>query len=121
MDKQVLGSYTFWRNPDKFTIPKSSKVFATVPTFTDEAYFSWGMFLVGQRIVLEWDWMTSDMFDELQDILETDAAVVWDPQTDVTYDVQVLELDGTYVEKSLLDADWRRAVRLSLMIVGEVS
>jgi hypothetical protein len=120
MQKMSLGSYTFDRNPVQFDVPKKIKYSANVSTYSGESYFSWGTGIAGQRITLEWDWMTSTAFDQFQSILEEDAQKVWDPKSGSTYNVEVLSLDGKYVESSLLDAPWRRDVKLSLLIRSEV-
>ena len=120
MDAMTLGSYTFWRNPDQFTIPRQQKYASVIPTYGGVAYFSWGLFLAGQKVLLEWDVMTKAMWDELQTILENDTGVVWDPQTGTAYNVEVLQLEGKYVFKSLLDGAYRREVKLTLLIKSQV-
>ena len=120
MEKMTLGAYTFWRNPVSFDVPRKVKYSANVKTFEGDAYYSWGTELAGQKIVLEWDWMTDTAFDEFQTLLEDDETKVWDPQTGSTYNVEILKLDGAYVESSLLDAPWRKSVKLELLIRSEV-
>jgi len=110
------GSYTFWRNPTDFTIPKKYRSYAYKPTYTSVAFFSWGMFIKGQEIVLEWDWMPDDTFAELQTILENDEYVTWNTQLGASYSVQVLKLDGKYLESALSDAPWRKDVKLTFLI-----
>ena len=121
MNKMTLNAVEFWRNPDTFTIPKKVKHSSWVQTYGGVAYFSWGTFLAGQEIVLEWKLMTSTMFGQLQTILELDSQVVWNPQTGTSYNVDVLRLEGRYVRNALLDADYREDVQLSLLIRTEVS
>jgi len=120
MSGQTLNSYEFWRDPNNFTIPRKVKFSASVPTYGGVAYFSWGTFTAGQEIILEWDQMTSTMFDQLQTILEFDTQVVWNPQTGTSYNVEVLQLEGRYVRNALLDAEYREDVKLSLLIRSEV-
>jgi hypothetical protein len=116
MTKMTLGAYTFWRNPTRFTIPKQYKSYATVDTYSAVQFFSWGMFTAGQEILLEWEWMDSSAFASLQDLLDDDTQKTWDPKTGTTYTVEVLSLDGRYVESALIDADWRQDVKLKLLI-----
>lgn len=117
MDTMTLGSYTFWRNPNRFTIPKQERHTAVVQTYANIAFFSWGLFY-GQTVVLEWDILAESAFDSLQGLLEDDIEIEWDPQTGTTYDVEVIRLDGIYVESALEDAPYRRDVKLELLIKG---
>ena len=120
MNKMTLsgesGQCTVWRNPNKFTIPNKTKFSSSIETYGGIAYFSWGMFTAGQKIKLEWDWYDSASFDSLQTLLEDDEQKVWDPQTGTTYTVEMIKLDGKYLESALLDAPWRRDVVLELLI-----
>lgn len=120
MDKMVLGAYTFSWNPEKCTVPRETKSSSVVETYGGAVYFSWGTLIAGQKINLEWDWLQEAQWDELQTLLEADAEVVWDPQTGPTYNVEIAGLKGDYQDKSLIDADYRRNVVLSLVIISEV-
>lgn len=116
MQKMTLGGYTFWRNPNQFDIPRQRKFAAEVQTYESSAYFSWGTYLTGQKIALEWEWMDETMWDQLQTLLENDTQVVWNPRDGNTYNVEIMRLDGAYVESALLDAAWRNEVKLELLI-----
>ena len=116
MQKMTLGGYTFWRNPDQFDIPRERRYTAQVDTYAGSAFFSWGTFIEGQTIVLSWEWMDETMWDQLQTLLEGDAQIVWDPKDGNTYNVQMTRLDGAYVENALLDAPWRKSVKVELSI-----
>jgi hypothetical protein len=124
MNKMTLsgesGQCTVWRNPNSFTLPKKDKYASNINTYGGTAYFSWGTFTAGQKIKLEWDWYDSTSFDTLQTLLENDEQIVWDPQTGITYNVEMMKLNGKYVESSLVDAPWRRSVVLELLIQSEV-
>jgi len=117
MQKMTLGSYTFWRNPDQFSIPKQVRHSAVVKTYGGTAFFSWGLFY-GQSVLLEWEWMDSSAFASLQSLLEDDEEKVWVPQTGTSYDVEILKLDGVYSENSQTDAPWRKSVKLSMLVKG---
>lgn len=117
MQKMTLGSYTFWRNPKQSPIPRQLRHTASVKTYGGTAFFSWGLFY-GQTVLLEWDWMTSDAFDSFQSLLEDDEEKIWNPQIGTNYDVEILKLDGIYMEDALTDANWRKNVKLSLLIKG---
>jgi hypothetical protein len=119
MNKMTLGGYTVWNNPEKFTIPKKYRNTASKSTYSGVMFFSYGLFTDGQEVVLEWDWCPIATFDALQILLEQDTAHNWNPQTGTSYVVQILKLDGKYVLNSLLDAPWRRDVKLTLLIRSE--
>jgi hypothetical protein len=114
------GQCTVWRNPNNFTVPNKEKYSANIQTYGGTAYFSWGTFIAGQKIKLEWDWYDSTSFDTLQTMLEDDEQKVWNPQTGSTYNVEIKKLSGKYLESALLDAPWRRNVILELVIQSEV-
>jgi hypothetical protein len=116
MDKMILGSYTFEWNPTNYTIPKLNKSWGKVDTYSSSATFSWGTFIVGQEVEIEWKWMKEAQFDELQTLLEADAEVTWTPQTGTTYQVEIMDLEGKLFLSSLTDAPYRLAVRLLLVI-----
>lgn len=120
MIKMTLGSYTFWRNPTQFTIPRKIRSVAVVQTYEAAAFFTWGLFTSGQRCILEWKAVTSSMWDSLQTLLEADDQIIWDPQTGATYNIQIMRLDGEYWESALTDAEYRRDIQLELLIRSQV-
>jgi hypothetical protein len=120
MQTMTLGGYTFWRNPEQFDEPRLKRFTAEVPTYGGSAFFSWGTFLAGQVIILEWSWMDETMWDQLQTLLEADTQIVWDPQTGSTYNVEITKLEGAYVESALVDASWRQKVKVELLIRSAV-
>lgn len=123
MAKMTLGAYTFQFNPHQFTDPKKKKSFSIVETYSGAAYYSWGTFIAGQRIVLEWDSMPEAMWDELQTLLEADAVVVWNPTVDgaeTQYNVEVLKVEGKYYKYTINRTAYRRNVKLTLVITSEV-
>jgi hypothetical protein len=75
-----LGTYTFEIDPDQFTIPRPQKYSASVKTYFSVAFFSWGMSIIGQEILLEWDLMRCDQFNMLDAIFQADVQAEWDSQ-----------------------------------------
>jgi hypothetical protein len=74
-----LNSYTFTYEPDRWTPPRAAKSSSFVQTYSSAAFFSWGLSLVGEKILLEWDRLDLAQFDALDDILALDTVVVWEP------------------------------------------
>ena len=120
MEKMVLGGYTFEWNLTESTIPLEQKAYSAVELYSGEAYFSWGTQIAGKQIALEWDWMKEDEFTQLVQLVRNDAQIVWNPQTGSTYNVEAVRLDGKYFTSSLLDANYRKDVKLELLIMSEV-
>lgn len=118
MAKMVLGGYTFVYNPTTCTIPREIKSYSHVQLYSGEAYFSWDTSLVGQRIDIYWEWMQVAQWNNLYALLQADAQTTWQPQDGHTYNVEVLELDGAYLDSSLLEATLRKDVTLKLLIMG---
>jgi hypothetical protein len=118
MAKMVLGSYTFEWNPEQYTIPEKQRSYSVVPTYVTAAFFSWGVSRIGKEIVLEWDMMKEAQWDSIQTILEADTEVLWYPEggAGASYTVEVVKLQGEYVEKSISDAPYRRRVQLTLIL-----
>jgi hypothetical protein len=96
----ILGTYTFDRLPKKMTMIKPDKINSAVQTYTSVAYFSWTPSIVGKRISLNWNAMTTAQFDSLDAIFQTDEEVVFDP-TDYTggsaFKVEVTNFNGDYL------------------------
>ena len=120
MAKMTLGGYEFEWNPSQYTIPKEDKSYSVVQTYSSAAYFSWGTSIIGKEIVVEWEMMPADDFDQIQTLLEADAEVVWVPGNGSSYNVEVADLQGRYIEKSIHDAPYRERARCTLIIISEV-
>jgi len=122
MGKMRLGPYDIEWNPTQFTVPKKDKRFSIVQTYTTAAYFSWGVSSVGKEIMVEWEMMKEQDFDNLQELLENDQAYLWTPVSGegTAYDVEVCQLDGSYIDKSTAYAPYRTNVKLMLMLTEEV-
>ena len=121
--KMRLGPVDFDWNPTQFTIPKKGKSYSVVETYTTVAFFSWGVTSIGQQISMEWEMMPEQQFDDLQQLLDNDINYLWTPVSGEagSYDVEILDLQGKYMEKSIHDAPYRVDVKLVVMLKEEVS
>jgi hypothetical protein len=118
MTNMALGAYAFANNPAGFPIIGKKRAATHVETIGGVEFFSWGVFVAGQKVELSWNWMTPAQFTALNQILEADAQVVWNPQTGTTYNVQVLKLDGEFHGDLSGSAHYRKNVKLTLLIIG---
>lgn len=75
-----LGTYTFEFEPDQFTDPKPDKFSSDVLTYSSGEFFSWGLSVIGKKILIEFETMTCDMYNRLKTLEQADAEVEWDPQ-----------------------------------------
>jgi len=116
MGSMKLGGYTFEWDPDKWTIPKSTKSQAWVKTYTGVEFFSWGLSIAGKQIDLEWEWMSEAQFEVLTALYEQDVAFTWVPGDGNSYLVELLRLTGEYFEVVGLDLAYRKNVVLSLLV-----
>lgn len=119
-----LGGYTFDFNPsgtDGLLNPRRSV--ATIKTYKGVAVFSWGVLMAGVERVLEWRFMPTAQFTQLDNLYQADAAVVFDPEdgSGRTFNVELLALEGRY-HLNLADAadNYRKQVRLRMVIISEV-
>lgn len=122
MANMSLGSYTFEANPSDATLIKPERSGSAVETYSSVAFFSWGVSIVGKIVELQWDYMPSLMFDELDDLYRADAAVVFDPQdgSSRVYNVEILDLSGKYFQNLEIGAAIiRKDVKLTLLVLGE--
>lgn len=118
MSNMELGTYEFDWNPDRWTIPKEEKFYGKVLTYSSVGYFSFGLSIIGKEILLEWDWMSVDQFNELNQLYISDIGYIWGPKDGFLYNVEILSFDGAYFETTALDAPWRRNVKMVLMILS---
>lgn len=118
----TLGSYTFIRDPKEIEDLIPVKSAAYQETYSDVAYFSWGTSIVGKVVPLEWDWMETTMFQELDTLNQADVAVVWNPQNGHTYTVEIMNLVGTYMGRLSDSASYgRKDVTLTLLIKAQLT
>jgi hypothetical protein len=124
MANMALASYTFEKNPTNVDdIIRKKRRVSSIKTFTKVAVFSWGVSIVGQTIVLNWDYMPTGMYESLRTLYEADSQVVFDPQngTSKTYNVEVMDLSGKYfIYLDNASGHHYQNVKLSLLIASEV-
>ncbi len=120
MSNQILGSYEFDWNPDRWMIPKAEKFSGQVLTYEGAAFFSFGVSIIGKEIVLEWDWMGLSQWNQLDAMYQSDEGYLWTPGDGHTYNVEIPHLDGAYFEVVDLNFPYRKAVKLTLMIMSVV-
>lgn len=120
MNKIVLGSFTFTENPQRMDLFESKKDIATVRTYDSTAVFQWTPTIAGHDVVMEWDNMSSAMYDELRTLYLSDLTIVVDPDNGNTYNVVVKNLEGKYIKYGLEDIPHREDVSLTLHIISQV-
>lgn len=119
----AIGTITLDHNPTKMTLVRKEKSCAAVPTYEGVAYFSWGVSIIGKKIDLDFSYVDSAIFDDLDDLFEADAPVVFDPQdgSGKTYNVEIMSLDGDYHRTlDFTSGHFRKNVRMTLLILSEV-
>jgi len=117
MADMQLGAYVFAWKPEELDTLEKEKSYSVLRTWTTAAFFSWGTSRIGKEIELDWDWMPEAQWNQLQTLLEADVETTWWPEVGGTsYTVEVVKLAGKFVQKSLLDAPYRRQVRLTLVM-----
>lgn len=122
MADMTLGSLTFnTYRPDDFTIPTARRATAVLETYGGLAFFSWGIFTVGQKINITWDIMDATLFGQLDTLLQADSSVLWKPQINAAkgYTVEITNLSGKLVAGA--ESPYRRDVVLELLIIAEVT
>lgn len=116
----VLDGYTFLLNPEKCDMPVKEKRASTVKTLGGAAYFSWGTFLPGTIIILEWSYMPIAMFSQLETKNDADSEVVFNPGSGTNYNVEIQSLKGKWFLDQTVGAQFRGDVKLELVIMSEV-
>ena len=124
MANMSLGAYTFNENPsDIDDIIAARRKVSYANTIDGVDVFSWGVTIVGKPIELSWEYMTTNMYDELLSLLEADAGVVFDPQdgSGNTFNVEILTLNGTYhMQLTSASNHYRKNVKLVILIISMV-
>ena len=118
-NEMTLGACTFARNPSACTMPIKKRAAGAVETVGGVEFFSWGTFIAGVTVVLEWGKMTPAQFSQLETLLNNDTQVVFNPQTGTSYNVQIVSLAGEYHLDQTAGAAWRKNVRLELLIISQ--
>ena len=119
-----IGSVTLDHNPTKMTLVRQEKSCAAVQTYEGVAFFSWGASIIGREIDLEFSYVDSAVFDDLDDLYKADAPVVFDPQdgSSKTYNVEITRLDGEYHRTlDFTSGHLRKNVRITLLILSEAT
>ncbi len=118
-----LGGHTLTYYPSNFTPPRPVRSNAYLETMDSVAHFSWGFFYAGRVIDLEWNYMPSEEFDDLDAVFQQDEQVVWDPgipDLSATYNVQILDFNGEFHEAVGSATEiWRRNCKMSLLIISQ--
>jgi hypothetical protein len=116
----ILGSYEFEWFPDRWTMPKTDKFTSHVRTWSSVAFFSFGNTVIGKEILLEWDWMSEEMFAALDAVVQSDEQVIWVPGDGDAYNVEIISpgLEGTYFETTAYNFAYRQNVKLHLLIMS---
>jgi len=117
----TLGVNTFTLNPEDCTVPKPERSATAIKTLGGVAFFSWGTFTAGQRVLLTWEYCPLAMFDQFQVQVVADEALVWAPGTGTSYNVEIMSLNGGFFIDQTGSAQFRKAVRLELLILSEVT
>lgn len=112
----ILGTYFFEWNPDRATIPESTKTVATVGTYSGNALFQWEPILEGAKVDLWWRWMSTAQYDALKAYYLSLDPVVWHQTATKAYTVYVTGLDGKYIEVLMEEISYRLDVTLELNI-----
>lgn len=120
----ILGEYTLPYYPSAFTQPRPGRSNAYVETLESVAHFSWGFFIVGKIIELEWNYMPSEEFDALDTVFQEDEEQDWDPGISglsTIYNVEILDFTGEFHEAVGSEAEiWRKNCRMTLLILNEI-
>ncbi len=121
MAKQILGTLTFAKNPSSMTIIRPYRLCSFLLTYSSVAFFTWGVSVIGKVVELKWNAMAIADYEDIQDLWEADAEVIFNPQDGeaLTYDVQILDLQGEYL-RGIADGDTgiRKNVVLKLLILS---
>lgn len=118
-----IGTVTLDHNPTRMTLVRQEKSCAQVQTYEGVAFFSWGASIVGKGIELEFSYVDSAIFDDLDDLYKADAAVVFNPQdgSSKSYNVEITRLDGEYHRTlDFTSGHLRKNVRITLLILSQV-
>jgi len=117
-----LGSYTFTQNPcEPMPVITEERRAESIKTLGGVAFFSWGTFIAGQEVPLNWTSMPTAQYTQLLSLLNADVQLVWDPENGSTYNVEILSLSGDYHLDASAGAAYRKNVIMTLLIISEVA
>lgn len=120
----ILGTYALPWDPDRWTMPEPKQRVLEQDTYSSNILFFYGEKVVGTRIELEWEWMSQAQFDALDVLYQADLPVVWnlqEPTDPRTFMVEIEKFDGSLFDVALWDLSHRKDVKMSLIILSEVS
>jgi hypothetical protein len=124
MNKFILGAYTFEWNPIiKFPVIQKNKRNAVIDTYGGVAYFSFGSFIAGVIIPMEWEWMPATQYNDLNTLYQADELIIFDPSGGVdgatTYNVIVKDLEGVYWLNMDTSESYRKDIKMNILIMSE--
>lgn len=120
-----ISTTTFAVDPSDMTIIKSDKICSYAQTYSSVAFYSWGKSIVGKEIDLKWNSMPSTQFDAIDTLIASDTTMIWTPNitgSTVTYEVNLINLDGSYfISQESSSRFWRTNCSLKMLIMSEVT
>jgi hypothetical protein len=115
-----LGALTLAWDPDLWTIPDAKQVVMEQETYTSHFMFLFGAKIIGKKIVLEWEWMSQEQFDAMDDLFQADVPLLWNPEEvsdPRTFMVEFAGLDGSLFDVALWDQSNRKDVKATLIVL----
>jgi hypothetical protein len=119
--KMTLGAYTFAHNPHSMSDNFEPALIASaVKTWEGVAYFSWPATIVGKKITLNWDLMTTAQFEALQALWVADepTALVPNGGGGNSFNVMIMNLTGLYFLTLDTGGSFRKNVALEIVILS---
>ena len=120
----VIGTRTLTLDPQRMTMVRIDKSCAHKQTYTSVAFFSWGTYIIGKEILLEWPAMFADEFEALDAIFAADVPFTFTPSdgSTHTYSVNMTSFDGEYFRgRTLATPTTRKNVKMTLLIMSITS
>lgn len=117
-----LGNYVFSWTPDRMTPVQRIKPFGQVSTYSGSAIFQWTPLLQGVPIVLEWDMMQEDQYQQLKVKYASTSLYEFNPDDrGLSYNVTVKTLNGKYIDTVRNQQPYRLDVQLVMVIESAAS
>jgi hypothetical protein len=117
----AVGATSFTLNPARCTLPATYKSAAAVVTYGGVAFFSFGTYTAGQKIVLEWDYCNIATWNILQAAHVADAQTTLTPGDGFVYKAELLSLKGAIFLDQTTNAKWRKNVKLELIVISKAA
>lgn len=116
----ILGTYEFYWEPTKATKPDYCREIAYVTTFTSVAFYDFGLRIIGQEILLEWDWMPISQYEALRAMFLSGENQSWYPGDGSAYTVKIIDLQPNFFKDLAFDTDfdYLEKVKLCMVIVS---